>query len=207
MYLLCSNSRYNNINRDGGDVYERDDIRADAGHRQRYLSFPAKGTHRRIYTFLGAHVVEHEGESGTLFAVWAPCARGVSVIGNFNSWNKDSHRLAPRWDSSGIWEGFIPGVGAGEIYKYAITTETGAVLEKCDPLAFFCETAARDRRGGLRRAVVQMGRRGVDGGPRGEELARRAAGDIRAARRLVAARATETRCSAGAASPRSCRVT
>ena len=88
-----------------------------------------EGTHRRIYTFLGAHVAEHEGESGTLFAVWAPCARGVSVIGNFNSWNKDSHRLAPRWDSSGIWEGFIPGVGAGEIYKYAITTETGAVLE------------------------------------------------------------------------------
>ena len=99
-----------------------------------------EGTHRRIYTFLGAHVVEHERESGTLFAVWAPCARGVSVIGNFNSWNKDSHRLAPRWDSSGIWEGFIPGVGTGEIYKYAITTETGAVLEKCDPLAFFCET-------------------------------------------------------------------
>lgn len=99
-----------------------------------------EGTHRRIYTFLGAHVIEHEGESGTLFAVWAPCAKGVSVIGNFNSWNRESHRLAPRWDSSGIWEGFIPGVGAGEIYKYAITTEDGSVLEKSDPLAFFCET-------------------------------------------------------------------
>lgn len=99
-----------------------------------------EGTHRRIYTFLGAHVIEHEGERGTLFAVWAPCAKGVSVIGNFNFWNKESHRLAPRWDSSGIWEGFIPGVEAGEIYKYAITAESGAVLEKCDPVAFFCET-------------------------------------------------------------------
>lgn len=99
-----------------------------------------EGTHRRIYTFLGAHVAEHGGEAGTLFAVWAPCAKGVSVIGNFNSWNKECHKLAPRWDSSGIWEGFVPGVGAGEIYKYAITAESGAVLEKSDPLAFFCET-------------------------------------------------------------------
>ena len=98
-----------------------------------------EGTHRRIYTFLGAHIMEHEGTQGTHFAVWAPSAKGVSVIGNFNGWNRESHKLAPRWDSSGIWEGFIPGIGAGEIYKYAITAQSGEIIEKCDPLAFFCE--------------------------------------------------------------------
>ena len=83
-----------------------------------------EGTHRRIYTFLGAHVVEHEGESGTLFAVWAPCARGVSVIEISTRGTRTATGSRRAGISSGIWEGFIPGVGAGEIYKYAITTET-----------------------------------------------------------------------------------
>ncbi|MDO5114876.1 MAG: 1,4-alpha-glucan branching protein GlgB [Synergistaceae bacterium] len=98
-----------------------------------------EGTHRRIYDFLGAHITEHDGKRGVLFALWAPNARSVSVMGDFNAWNGESCPLAPRWDSSGIWEGFVPSAKAGCRYKYAVTTQEGARLEKSDPLAFFCE--------------------------------------------------------------------
>ena len=93
------------------------------------------GKHYKLYEKLGSHVMEHEGMTGTYFAVWAPNAKQVSVIGNFNGWNKDSHRLFVRWDHSGIWEGFIPHVGNGEIYKYHISTYQGEELEKGDPFA------------------------------------------------------------------------
>lgn len=95
------------------------------------------GKHFRLYEKLGAHLVEHEGKAGACFGVWAPNARSVSVIGDFNGWNKDSHQLFPRWDSSGIWEGFIPGVKSGEVYKYHILSNAdGQSHEKGDPFAF-----------------------------------------------------------------------
>ncbi|MGV3559091.1 1,4-alpha-glucan branching protein GlgB [Larkinella arboricola] len=98
------------------------------------------GKHTRLYEKLGSHVVEVNGVVGTYFAVWAPAARYVSVIGNFNGWNKGNHPLKVRWDSSGIWEGFVPHIGRGEIYKYAITHESGRELEKGDPFALWWET-------------------------------------------------------------------
>ncbi len=98
-----------------------------------------EGTHQRLYEKLGAHPVEFGGVNGTYFAVWAPNAERLSVIGNFNCWNKTSHFLRSR-ESSGIWEGFIPGVSKGEIYKYCIYCKTGEVLEKADPFAFHAET-------------------------------------------------------------------
>lgn len=98
-----------------------------------------EGSHCRIYDFLGAHIMEHEGRRGALFAVWAPGARAVSVMGDFNSWDRGSHKLLPRWDSSGIWEGFIPGVPDLSSYKYCITTADGRELDKGDPLAYFWE--------------------------------------------------------------------
>ncbi|MFC5411633.1 1,4-alpha-glucan branching protein GlgB [Larkinella bovis] len=98
------------------------------------------GKHTRLYEKLGAHVVEWKGVVGTYFAVWAPAARYVSVIGNFNGWQKGSHPLHVRWDGSGIWEGFIPHIGRGEVYKYAITHESGRELEKGDPFALWWET-------------------------------------------------------------------
>lgn len=93
------------------------------------------GKHYKLYEKLGSHVVEHNGVIGTYFAVWAPNAKYVAVIANFNGWNRGSHSLYIRWDGSGIWEGFIPNVGVGEVYKYFISSNTGEDLEKSDPFA------------------------------------------------------------------------
>ncbi len=93
------------------------------------------GHHHRLYEKLGSHVLEVDGEKGTYFAVWAPSARAVSVIGTFNNWNKNAHPLNSRWDSSGIWEGFIPGAEHGQNYKYVVVAPNGTPLEKGDPFA------------------------------------------------------------------------
>ena len=99
----------------------------------------SSGTHYKLYEKLGSHPLELDGQHGTYFAVWAPNAQAVSVVGNFNYWNRDSHALNPRWDGSGIWEGFIPGVGKGELYKYHIHAKDGRHLQKGDPFALFWE--------------------------------------------------------------------
>src|SRR4051794_12543939 len=83
------------------------------------------GKHYRLYEKLGAHGVEHGGRQGTYFAVWAPNAQNVSLIGNFNQWQRNAHRLNPRWDGSGIWEGFFADVAHGEAYKYVIVSNSG----------------------------------------------------------------------------------
>lgn len=98
------------------------------------------GKHFRMYQKLGSHLVENDGEKGVYFAVWAPNARKVSVTGNFNNWNSGAHVLLPRWDKSGIWEGFIPGLGKGTVYKYHITMHNGKGLDKGDPYALRWET-------------------------------------------------------------------
>lgn len=97
------------------------------------------GKHFKLYEKFGSHVVEHNGVIGVYFAVWAPNAKYVSVTGNFNGWDKSSHSLLPRWDSSGIWEGFVPNIGNGETYKYFINSVTGEDLEKADPFALRSE--------------------------------------------------------------------
>jgi 1,4-alpha-glucan branching enzyme len=98
-----------------------------------------EGKHYRLYEKLGSHPMEVDGQQGTYFAVWAPSAQAVSVIGNFNYWNRDSHPLSARWDGSGIWEGFVPGIGKGELYKYHIHARDGRHLQKGDPFALFWE--------------------------------------------------------------------
>ena len=102
-----------------------------------------QGKHYKLYDKLGSHVMENQGVVGTYFAVWAPNASSIAVIGNFNGWNLSSHMLAARWDSSGIWEGWIPDVGVREVYKYFITTNDGQQLEKADPFALWCEVGPR----------------------------------------------------------------
>lgn len=98
------------------------------------------GKHFRLYEKLGAHPIVVDGVSGVYFAVWAPSARSVSVVGDFNYWIQGEHQLQVRWDSSGIWEGFIPGVQKGTSYKYKIQSDNGGIItEKADPFAFYCE--------------------------------------------------------------------
>lgn len=98
-----------------------------------------EGKHYRLYEKFGAHSVEKDGIKGVYFSVWAPNAKKVSVIGNFNNWNHREHILFPRWDQSGIWEGFIPSLSLGTLYKYAIETAQGKILEKSDPYALSWE--------------------------------------------------------------------
>ena len=98
------------------------------------------GKHFRLYEKLGAHLLEVDGVQGVYFAVWAPSARSVSIVGDFNYWIQGDHQLQVRWDSSGIWEGFIPGIEKGTTYKYKIQSNNGGTItEKADPFALYCE--------------------------------------------------------------------
>ncbi len=104
------------------------------------ISLFKAGKHFRLYEKFGAHLMELNGEKGVYFAVWAPSAKSVSVIGDFNYWLEGEHSLNVRWDGSGIWEGFIPGVENGMRYKYKIQSHhNDQVLEKADPYALSCE--------------------------------------------------------------------
>ena len=99
-----------------------------------------EGSHFSLWEKLGAHPAAAEGRSGTSFAVWAPDAEGVSVAGDFNGWDKNSHPLAPR-GRSGIWEGFIAGIGKGALYKYHVRSRFhGYRVDKADPFGFLHET-------------------------------------------------------------------
>jgi 1,4-alpha-glucan branching enzyme len=103
------------------------------------LHLLGEGTHCRAYEKLGAHVAERNGTRGAYFAVWAPNARQVSVIGNFNGWRPRADPMQPR-GVSGVWERFIAGVGPGALYKYAITSQFGDYrVEKADPYGFAAE--------------------------------------------------------------------
>jgi 1,4-alpha-glucan branching enzyme len=97
-----------------------------------------KGDHHRIYEKLGAHLTEVRGVRGVQFAVWAPTAKSVSVIGTFNNWDRRSHAMRIL-GASGIWEIFIPGLQEGELYKYHIRTNQGIELDKADPYGFEME--------------------------------------------------------------------
>ena len=102
-----------------------------------------EGTHSHLYRKLGAHPVDRDGVLGTLFAVWAPNAEAVSVIGDFNGWQAGSTWLQCR-GVSGVWEGFVPGIGQGTLYKYAVRPRhRGHWLEKSDPYAFATELRPR----------------------------------------------------------------
>jgi 1,4-alpha-glucan branching enzyme len=103
-----------------------------------------EGTHARLYRHLGAHLIDPDGGTpGAYFAVWAPAARQVSVMGDFNDWDIASHPLRQR-ASSGIWEGTVPAIDAGTRYKYHVISADGAhAQDKADPLAFASELPPR----------------------------------------------------------------
>ncbi|MGH9554255.1 MAG: 1,4-alpha-glucan branching protein GlgB [Terriglobales bacterium] len=98
-----------------------------------------EGSHTRLYEKLGAHVTQVEGTAGTCFSVWAPNAERVSLLGNFNGWNAEAHPLRAR-GQSGIWEGFVAGIGKGEVYKFHIVSRNpGYRVSKADPFAVLAE--------------------------------------------------------------------
>jgi 1,4-alpha-glucan branching enzyme len=102
------------------------------------LHLVGEGRHEEVYSKLGAHVLDVEGVVGTAFAVWAPAATAVSVVGDFNSWDGRLHPMRSL-GSSGIWELFLPGVGAGAHYKFEILTQDGEIRLKADPYALEAE--------------------------------------------------------------------
>ncbi|MFC1912215.1 1,4-alpha-glucan branching protein GlgB [Chloroflexota bacterium] len=98
-----------------------------------------EGTHFHLYDKLGAHSLTVNNQKGTYFAVWAPNANQISVIGDFNGWDRARHYLQPK-GQSGIWEGFVPGVGKGALYKYHVTSRyRGLKIDKADPFATYNE--------------------------------------------------------------------
>jgi 1,4-alpha-glucan branching enzyme len=123
---------------DGGDFRVDDPYRFPPTLGDVDLHLIGEGRHERLWERLGAHPTEIDGVAGTAFAVWAPSARSVSVVGDFNSWDG---RLNPMrsMGSSGVWELFVPGAGAGTRYKFEIRGANGDLLLKADPLAFETE--------------------------------------------------------------------
>src|SRR5207253_10417604 len=102
-----------------------------------------EGSHHRLWDKLGSHPIERDGLVGTMFAVWAPNARSVSVVGDWNGWSPQSNPLESR-GASGIWERFIPGVHKGMKYKYHIVSQhAGYEVEKADPVGIHHETPPR----------------------------------------------------------------
>ena len=97
------------------------------------------GDDRKVYEHLGSHLREIDGVKGTAFAVWAPTARRVSVVGDFNSWVPGSHPMQ-QIENTGIWEAFVPGLKEFDVYKYCITSQEDELLFKADPYAFHAET-------------------------------------------------------------------
>ena len=101
------------------------------------LHLLGEGTHRRTWDKLGAHLVTQDGATGVQFAVWAPNASAVSVIGDFNGWDWRRHPM--RHLSGGIWATFVPGVGEWEKYKFEVRSRDGHLVQKSDPFGFSFE--------------------------------------------------------------------
>ncbi len=128
----------------GGETWIADDpyrFGPVMGEIDEYLI--GEGSHRQLWDVLGAHVMEHEATQGTHFAVWAPNASRVSIVGDFNVWDGRRTPLRRR-GQTGVWEIFVPGIGAGEIYKYEILGPDGRLLpQKADPVGFGSEHPPR----------------------------------------------------------------
>ena len=121
----------------------------------------AEGTHLRLYDKMGAHLISHEGATGIHFAVWAPNARRVSVVGDFNDWDGRRHVMRNAGDI-GVWEIFLPDIGPGRGYKFEIVGADGRTRPlKADPFAFASRISARHRLAHHRAADACLGRRGA----------------------------------------------
>ena len=143
------------------------------------LYLAGEGRHEELYAKLGAHVREIDGVPGVAFAVWAPSARSVSVVGDFNSWDGRLHPMRSL-GSSGIWELFVPDVAEGSRYKYEIRAQDGSLLLRADPYAFAAEVPPQTA-SVVHRSRHEWQRPGVDGA-RSASTARRCASRSRSTR-------------------------
>jgi 1,4-alpha-glucan branching enzyme len=123
---------------DGPDFVADDPYRFAPTIGELDLHLIGEGRHEELWRVLGAHVREHEGASGTAFTVWAPNARAVRVTGSFNEWDGQSHAMRSM-GGTGVWELFVPGVGAGATYKFELLGRNGAWVIKADPMARYAE--------------------------------------------------------------------
>ena len=148
----------------------------------------SEGRHEELWEVLGAHVKHYDGPmgevEGTAFAVWAPNARAVRVVGDFNYWDGTATAMRSL-GSSGVWELFVPGVGVGARYKFEICFADGSWHQKADPMARATEVPPGHRLGG-HRPVPPVGGPGVDGQARHHRPPQRADEHLRGPRRLVA---------------------
>ena len=127
------------IENDLGNTYMAEDayrFQSNIGDIDAYLF--AEGTHLDMYKKLGAHPMTMDGVAGVSFAVWAPNAKRVSVVGGFNNWDGRVNVMR-KHPTCGVWDIFIPGIGQGELYKYEIKTQQDYILVKSDPVAFYSE--------------------------------------------------------------------
>ncbi len=120
----------------------------------------AKGAHYKLYEVLGAKIVMHQGAAGTKFAVWAPSALEVALVGDFNYWNGQVNPMRSM-GASGIWELFVPGIEVGEKYKFEIRMHNGQLKVKSDPFAFECELRPKNCVDSFRYRPLSVGRSGV----------------------------------------------
>ena len=125
------------IENDIGNTYYAEDVyrfMPTLGDIDIYLF--SEGNHLEMYKKLGAHPIVMDGVKGVSFAVWAPNAKRVSVVGNFNNWDGRCH-IMRKYPSCGVWDIFIPDLGEGEVYKYEIKTQQDYILTKADPVGFY----------------------------------------------------------------------
>jgi 1,4-alpha-glucan branching enzyme len=120
----------------------------------RYLI--GEGSHERTYEKMGAHLIELDGQTGVHFAVWAPGARQVFIMGDFNGWHGESHPMQS--SDSGIWTLFVPGLPEHAVYKYRIVTQSGESMDKADPYGFAMEQRPENRLSRCQPGSLPMGR-------------------------------------------------
>ncbi len=171
---------------DGTGTWERDDpYRFLPTLGELDLHLIGEGTHRRLWTVLGSQPRVIDGTAGTAFAVWAPSAASVSLVGDFNRWDG---RIFPMRSlgSSGVWELFVPGVGPGALYKYEIPHAGGRAARQVRP-ARQGDGAPSGDRDARQRVALRVGRRRVDGSAREEGPTARARFHVRGSSRFVSA--------------------
>lgn len=148
---------------DGTEVVTRDPYAFAPVLGDLDLHLMGEGTHQQLWRALGAHVMKHDGVQGTHFAVWAPNAQRVSVVGDFNHWDGRRHVMRAR-GNSGVWEMFLPELGEGTLYKFEVLGADGVLVQKADPIGYGSQHPPEQASVGARHLRLWLARWKMDGG-------------------------------------------